>query len=109
MTGAQMAITLACASAATILTRFLPYIAFPEGKRVPRYVTYLGVALPCAVFGLLVVYCLKDVSLLSGSHGIPEAIGIVVTAATYLWRKNMLLSVFTGTILYMPLVNLVFV
>lgn len=107
MTPLQMAITVAACSVATLLTRFLPYLAFPAGKPTPRYVTYLGAALPGAVFGLLVIYCLKDVDLLAGSHGIPELACIALTAGTYLWRKNMLLSVFAGTIAYMLLVNLV--
>ena len=70
---------------------------------------YLGNALPGAVFGLLMVYCLKDVSLFTGSHGIPEALGILVAGGLYLWRRNMLLSIFVSTALYMVLVNLVFV
>lgn len=109
MTLTQMLLTVAAASAATLLTRFLPFIAFPSGKSVPPYVTYLGAALPGAVFGLLVVYCLKDVDPMTGYRGLPELIGIAVTAGTYLWRKNMILSIFSGTVLYMVLVNLVMV
>ena len=95
--------------AATVLTRALPFWAFPAGRETPRFVRYLGNALPGAVFGLLVVYCLKDVSLFTGSHGIPEALGILVAGGLYLWRRNMLLSIFASTALYMVLVNLVFV
>lgn len=102
-------ITVLLAGAATVLTRFLAFWAFPPGKPTPRYITYLGRALPGAVFALLVVYCLKDVDVLGGSHGIPEALAILVVCATYLWRRNMLLSIFAGTALYMLLVNLVFV
>lgn len=106
---APQIITVLLAGAATVLTRFLPFWAFPPGKPTPRYVMYLGKALPGAIFALLVVYCLKDVSLLSGTHGAPEAISIALVAATYLWRRNMLVSIFAGTALYMVLVNLVFV
>ena len=107
MTTPQMIATIAVAAAATVLTRALPFIAFPAGREAPRCIRYLGRALPGAVFGLLVVYCLKDVSLLTGHHAAPELICILVTGALYLWRRNMLLSIFAGTGLYMALVNLV--
>ena len=77
-------------------------------KPTPKYIVYLGKALPCAVFGMLVVYCLKNVSLLSGTHGIPELIAIGITAGLHLWKKQMLLSIAGGTIAYMLLVQLVF-
>ena len=102
-------ITVLLAGAATVLTRFLPFWAFPPGKPTPRYITYLGRALPGAIFALLVVYCLKDVDALGGHHGLPEALGIALVTLTYLWRRNMLVSIFAGTALYMVLVNLVFV
>lgn len=80
---------------------------FQAGKR-PSYVKYLGKALPSAVFALLVVYCLKDVSLFSGSHGIPEALSMTVTTVLHLWKRQMLLSMAGGTICYMMLVQYVF-
>lgn len=107
MTGIQQIITVLVAGAATLVTRFLPFVAFRRG--IPRFVRYLGAALPGAIFGMLVIYCLKDVDVLAGSHGIPEALAILVTAASYLWRKNMLLSVVGGTAFYMVLVSLVFI
>lgn len=106
MTLAQQLIMVVAAGAATVLMRALPFLAFR--KRTPDYIRYLGHALPAAVFGLLVVYCLKDVSVFAGSRGIPEAIGILVTGGLYVWRKNMLLSIFAGTACYMALVNFVF-
>ena len=107
MTLTQQLIMVVAAGAATLLTRFLPFLAFR--KHTPDYVRYLGHALPAAVFGLLVVYCLKDVSVFTGVHGIPEALGILVTGGSYVWRKNMLVSIFAGTACYMLLVNFVFV
>ncbi len=108
MTIPQQIITIAICVAGTMLTRFLPFLVFSSKKPTPKYIQYLGKALPLAVFGMLVVYCLKNVSLLSGSHGVPEAIGIAVTAALHLWKKQMLLSIAGGTIVYMLLVQLVF-
>ena len=89
-------------------TRFLPFILFPEGKPTPKYIQYLGRVLPAAVFGLLVVYCLKDVSIFSGSHGLPEFIAIAVVILLHLWKRQMFLSIAGGTVCYMLLVQLVF-
>ena len=108
MSVSEQIITIAVVALGTMLTRFLPFLLFPAGKPTPRYVQYLGKALPGAVFGLLVVYCLKNVSPLSGSHGLPELIAILVVAGLHLWKRQMLLSIAGGTICYMLLVQLVF-
>lgn len=108
MTLPQQLITIAMVVLGTLLTRFLPFLVFPAGKPTPRYVQYLGRVLPPAVFGLLVVYCLRNVDLFAGSHGLPEAIAIVVVAALHLWKRQMLLSIAGGTLCYMLLVQLVF-
>lgn len=108
MTTLHMLITIGAAGAATVLTRAAAFIAFPAGRETPAFVRYLGNALPGAVFGLLVVYCLKDVSILSESHGIPEAVGVLIAGGLYLKRHNMLLSIVASTVVYMLLVNLAF-
>ena len=108
MTLTQQLITILMVILGTMLTRFLPFLLFPDGKPTPKYIRYLGTVLPAAVFGLLVVYCLKDVSLFTGSHGIPELISIVAVAALHLWKRQMLLSIAGGTVCYMLLVQLVF-
>ena len=108
MSVTEQIITIAAVVLGTMLTRFLPFLLFPAGKPTPRYVQYLGKALPGAVFGLLVVYCLKNVGLLSGSHGLPELIAILVVAGLHLWKRQMLLSIAGGTVCYMLLVQLVF-
>ena len=108
MTILQQIITIALCVAGTMATRFLPFLVFREGKPTPKYIQYLGKALPAAIFGMLIVYCLKNVDLLSGSHGLPEFIAIAVTAALHIWKRQMLLSIAGGTICYMALVQLVF-
>ena len=108
MTMTQVFLTILTVSLATALTRFLPFIMFPAGKQTPKYIQYLGKVLPSAVFGLLVVYCLKNVSLFSGSHGLPEAVAIAVTVVLHLWKRQMLVSIAGGTLCYMLLVQLVF-
>ena len=92
----------------TMLTRFLPFLVFPSGKPTPKYIQYLGKVLPAAVFGLLVVYCLKGVNILAGSHGLPELISILVVIGLHLWKRQMLISIAGGTICYMMLVQLIF-
>ena len=109
MTTAQTLITLGLIAAATALTRFLPFWVFPEGRQPPAWVARLGRVLPAAVIGMLVVYCLKDISLLHWPYGIPEAIAIGVTALLHWWKRNMLLSIAAGTLVYMGLVQFVFV
>lgn len=108
MTLTQQVITIGMVVLGTVLTRFLPFLLFPADKPTPRYIQYLGKVLPSAVFGLLVVYCLKNVSPLSGSHGIPELISIMAVAALHLWKRQMLISIAGGTVCYMLLVQLVF-
>lgn len=75
---------------------------------MPKYVQYLGRALPSAVFGLLVIYCLKNVELFQGSHGIPELLSLAAVTALHLWKRQMLLSIAGGTVLYMVLVQWIF-
>ena len=108
MTVQQRIIMIILGALATQITRFLPFAAFPAGKPTPKYIQYLGKALPAAVFGLLVVYCLRNVDLLSGSHGLPEAISVLAVAGLHLWKRQMLLSLAGGTVLYMLLVQFVF-
>lgn len=108
MTLTQQILTIAMVVLGTAVTRFLPFLIFPAGRPTPKYIRYLGRVLPCAVFGLLVVYCLKDVSLMTGSHGIPELISIFLVIALHVWKRQMLLSIAGGTVCYMLLVQLVF-
>ncbi len=92
----------------TMLTRFLPFLIFGRKKEAPKYIQYLGKVLPAAVFGLLVVYCLKDVNLFTGSHGLPEAIAILAVVLLHIWKRQMLLSIAGGTVCYMVLLQVFF-
>lgn len=104
MTTTQSILTILAVVLATMLTRFLPFLIFPEGKTPPAPVTYLGTVLPYAVIGLLVVYCLKD-AVFTAWHGLPELIAIAFIVVLHKWRKNTLLSIAAGTVLYMVLVQ----
>ena len=108
MTVAEQIITIALCALATILTRFLPFLVFSSDRPIPPYVRYLGRALPGAIFGMLVVYCLKNVDILSGSHGLPEAVSLLFTVGLHAWKKQTLLSIAGGTVCYMLLVQFVF-
>jgi len=108
MTVSQHIIMILMAVLGTMLTRFLPFILFPAGRATPKVIQYLGRVLPSAVFGMLVVYCLKNVSLLTGGHGLPEIIAIAAVVLLHKWKGQMLLSIAGGTILYMFLVQVIF-
>ncbi|MDD6036457.1 MAG: branched-chain amino acid transporter permease [Lachnospiraceae bacterium] len=108
MTLMQEVITIALCALATMTTRFLPFLVFRANKKTPRYVQYLGKALPAAIFGMLVVYCLKNVSVSAGSHGLPELFAITLVVVLHLWKRNMLISIAGGTVFYMLLVQAVF-
>ncbi len=108
MTLTQQIITIGMCVIGTLFMRALPFAVFSSKKPTPKFIRYLGAALPAAIFGMLVVYCLKGVSLLSAPHGIPELIAIAAVVGIHLWRRNTLLSIFSGTVIYMLLVQLVF-
>lgn len=92
----------------TLATRAIPFIMFPEGKKIPKAVEYLGKVLPPAVIGMLVVYCFKSVNVLSAPFGLPELIAGLAVVLLHLWKRNNLLSIGVGTVLYMVLVQTVF-
>ncbi len=108
MTVTEQIITIALCVIGTMATRFLPFLIFSSKKPTPRYIQYLGRALPAAIFGMLVIYCLKNVSFLTGNHAIPELIAVAVTAGLHLWKRKMLLSIAGGTVCYMLLIQFVF-
>ena len=108
MTITEQILTIALCAIATMATRFLPFLIFRSDRPTPSYVQYLGRVLPAAIFSMLVVYCLKDVSLLTASHGLPELIAIVLVVVLHLIFRKMLVSIAAGTVCYMLLVQLVF-
>ena len=96
------AILIATMSIVTILTRFLPFVVFR--KKTPAYVAYLGRVLPAAIIGMLVVYCLKDVTFFASPFGLPELIAAVLVVALQAWKRNSLISILTGTAAYMAMI-----
>ncbi|SHH86943.1 Branched-chain amino acid transport protein AzlD [Sporobacter termitidis DSM 10068] len=108
LTPVQTLLTIGAVVLGTVITRFLPFILFSGGRRKSAYVDYLGKVLPYAAMGLLVVYCLKGVRFTAYPYGIPEAAAIAGIALLHLWKKNVLLSIGGGTMIYMVLVQTVF-
>lgn len=109
MTLVQRLITIALVSLGTMLTRFLPFLIFKSDSKTPKFIEYLGKALPSAVFAMLIIYCLKDVNIVVAKNVVPEMIGVGVTIIVHLLKKNFLLSMFCGTAIYMFLVQTIFV
>lgn len=99
---------IAVAAIVTFIIRAIPFVAFGGKREVPITVTYLGKVLPPAIMVILVIYCIKGIHLLSGSHGIPELLSIAVVTALHVWKRNTLLSIAVGTSFYMILVQVVF-
>ena len=100
----RAALLIATMSIVTIGLRALPFLAFKS--RTPPYVAYLGRVLPPAIIGMLVVYCLKDVTLLSPPFAIPEFLAVACVVAAQVWKRNSLLSILSGTVVYMVLIQL---
>ena len=91
-----------------IFTRLIPFLFFPKGKEIPPIIRYLGRVLPPAVIGMLVIYCLKNVSVLAVPFGLPEFIAVAAVIVLHVWKRNNLLSIGVGTALYMFLIQVVF-
>lgn len=106
MTTGQMLLTVAIVSIITIGLRAAPFLIFPDGRKPPRLISWMGRLLPRAVIAMLVVYCLKDVHLAEAAGWLPALVGVVVTAALHAWKRQMILSICGGTAVYMLLLRL---
>ena len=108
LSNAQLYRSIAILAGGTLFLRDAPFLLFRNAEKTPNIILYLGRVLPAALMGMLVVYCLKDVQLLTFPHGIPEAIAIIAVVLLHLWKRNSLLSIGGGTALYMLLVQFIF-
>lgn len=102
----RVSILIAIMAVVTMLLRFLPFIVFR--KTVPPFISYLGQVLPSAIIGMLVIFCLKDVAWSSAPFGAPELIAAACVVGLQIWRRNSLISILGGTVIYMLLIQLVF-
>ncbi len=101
-------IQIAVMAVITAAIRFAPFALFPEGRKKPKFITYLGTVLPYAIIGMLVVYCFKNITFFEAPHGLPEILAGIIVVLLHIWKKNTLLSVFGGTAIYMVLINFIF-
>ena len=100
------ALLVAVMAGVTILLRFLPFLIFREGRKIPAYISYLGNVLPQAIIGMLVIYCLKDTALTQAPYGLPELLAGAAVVGLQIWRRNSLVSILSGTVIYMVLIRL---
>ncbi|MBR2411111.1 MAG: AzlD domain-containing protein [Clostridia bacterium] len=103
------AVLIAVAAVITAILRFLPFFIFGGKRKTPEFITYLGKVLPFAIMAMLVVFCLKNVSITTFPHGIPELISVAAAALLHIWKRNTLLSIIGGTVLYILLINFIFI
>ncbi len=108
MNNTHTILLIAVMALVTALLRFLPFLVLGGKRKTPEYITYLGRVLPCAIIGMLVVYCLRGITPLAWPHGLPELLAVAAVALLHLWRRNTLLSIAGGTVCYMILVQVVF-
>lgn len=108
MTPLQLLAMVGAVAAGSALMRFLPFLVFPEKRSQPAWLAYLGGVLPPAMMGLLVVYCLRSVPVLTAPHGLPELLAIAFIVLLHCWKNNVFLSIGGGTVVYMLLVQFVF-
>lgn len=99
---------IAVVAIVTMLLRFIPFAVFGRNKKTPDYITYMSSVLPYAIMGMLVVYCVKDVSIINAPHGIPELIAGAIVVGLHIWKRNTLFSIVAGTVSYMLLIQCVF-
>ena len=107
MSDLQFLITAAALAAGTLLTRFLPFVLFPDHKPIPEWIRFLADRLPFASLGMLVVYALKDTVLLSAPYGLPEAVSLILITMVHHWKHNTLLSIGSGVLCYLFIMNFV--
>lgn len=108
LTPSQSLIIIIAIALTTFMTRVIPFIVFPDNKETPKFISYLGKVLPYSAIGMLVIYCLKDVSLKNTHFWLAEFISVLVIILLHKWKKSTLISIGGGTILYMAMVQVLF-
>ena len=106
MSDKYIIMVIAVMSIVTILLRFLPFIIFDHGEQLPKWISYLGKALPPAIMSMLLVYCLRNVDIVQGNHGLPELMCVGVAMLLHNWKRNTLLSIGVSTLLYMIVIHI---
>lgn len=105
MSDKYIIMVIAVMAAVTALLRFLPFILFDRGERLPGWISYLGKVLPPAIMSMLLVYCLRNINFSEGNHGLPELICTIAAMLIHIWKRNTLLSIGVSTLLYMIIIQ----
>lgn len=108
MPNLHSAAMIAVIALVTAILRFLPFWIFRNNQKTPPLIAHLGQVLPFSIMGMLVVYCLRDISFSEAPFGIPEILGCGVVTLLHIWKRNTLLSIGIGTVCYMFLVQFIF-
>lgn len=108
MSDSRVFILIVTMALVTIAIRYAPFLLF-KGKQTPVFINYLGKVLPYSIIAMLVVYCVKGVSLINKPHGLPEIIAILAVAGLHIWKRNTLISIVLGTVIYMILKQIIFI
>ena len=106
MNDTYISMVIAVMAIVTIVLRFLPFIVFDHGEQLPEWITYLGKVLPPAIMSMLLVYCLRNVDIVQGNHGLPELMCVGVAMLLHKWKRNTLLSIAVSTLLYMIVIHI---
>ena len=106
MTIFQQIVTIAMVILGTLITRFVPFLLFPSEEKTPTYILYLGKVLTPAIFGLLIIFSLKDTQLTVVSDVVPKLVSVLLVILLHKWKKNMLLSIAGGTLFYIAIIHL---
>ena len=109
MTTTHALLTIVVMALITFGTRVAAFLLFDRGAEPPKIILYLGKMLPPAVIAMLIIYCLKDVDFTSLSHIVPQLLAVATVVVLHLYKRNNLISILGGTVLYMFLVQVVFV
>ena len=107
MSDLQFLITAGALAAGTMITRFLPFVLFPDHKPIPPWIRFLADRLPYASLGMLVVYALKDTPVFSAPYGLVEGVSLLVIVLVHHWKHNTLLSIGCGVATYLFISNFV--
>ena len=109
MNSLHSALLIAVIAVVTVMLRALPFLVFNGRRKVPGYIMFLGDKLPYAIIGMLIVYCLRNVSFGAAADWLPSFISVIVVVVLHIWKRKTLISVAGGTLVYMFLVQAVFV
>ena len=104
MSGIEIYIAIAIMAVVNFFTRVFPFLFFRKNE-LPLYVVFIERFFPAVIMTILIVYSIKDIDFSLAPYGLKEIGGVLFTAILHIVFKNYLVSIFSGTIFYMVLVQ----